>query len=64
MEKGALNQTQELNQKIKINTHIWTIHFIKKEKGVIFQSKGSNPESRYKHVSLVSYPEKEVTVES
>ena len=26
--------------------------------------KGSNPKSRHKHISLLTYPEKEVTVES
>ena len=40
------------------------MHFIKKEKGVIFQSKGSNPKPRHKHISPLTYPEKEVTVKS
>ena len=48
----------------KINTHTWTMHIIKKEKGIIFQSKGSNPKPRRKHISPLTYPEKEVTVES
>ncbi len=30
---------------------------------VIFQSKGSNSKPRHKHISPLTYPEKEVTVE-
>ena len=40
------------------------MHFIKKEKGVIFQSKGSNPKPRHKYISPLTYLEKEVTIES
>ena len=40
------------------------MNFIKKEKGVIIQSKGSNPKPYHKHISPLTYPEKEVTVES
>ena len=42
------------------------IHSFSKQKvvDVIFQSKGSNPKPRHKHISPLTYPEKEVTVES
>ena len=35
-----------------------------KKDTVIFQSKGSNPKPHQKHISPLTYPEKEVTVES
>ena len=40
------------------------MRFIKKEKSVIFQSKGSNPKPRHKHISPLTYPEKELTIDS
>ena len=40
------------------------MHFNNKEKGVLFQSKGSDPKPRHKHISPLTYPEKDVAVES
>ena len=38
--------------------------FYQEREGCNIPVKGSNPKPRYKHISPLTYPEKEVTVES